>query len=547
MIPLKMRMMLLKIYAAQNESFILIATAILFCFCISTSVFGQTNPNYQERTFLSAFDTLTKKTWQNFSETSVDPDEYMVGPGENFFISISGIEETNLNAVLNHENFLFIPKVGSINLKGLTLNQAREKIKLTLEKYYKKVDIFVTLGGLRKIKVYLVGDVKKPTSLIMDSNSKLLDLLVSSEGFNPSSSYRDIQIKDSYGEVRRYDFLKFLRFGDKRHNPLLKDGDVVFVDKVDKVVTISGPVKYPATYEFLEGETVSELITLAGGLLFNAKTDSIEIVRFDEKGKSQKSLYYSYEEIRKKNLPLFIKDHVIVRLIPDYFIDNLVKIDGWVKYPGVYKIKEDTTLLSEIILQAGGFKKDASIKDATLTRTTGEVEYDPELERLKLIPRADMTDDEYDYLKAKSRQRKGKVVVDFERLFVNNDRSEDIVLRRNDIINVPEAKNTVNVIGQVVNPGGIIYKQGLEVNDYIDLAGGFGWRALKRDVRVIKANTGEWIDDEDVESIEPGDVIWVPEDPPGPKFWEVFTTSLQVLGQIATVVAATVAVIVATR
>ncbi|MCK7519151.1 MAG: hypothetical protein MZV64_16205 [Ignavibacteriales bacterium] len=81
----------------------------------------------------------------------------------------------------------------------------------------------------------------------------------------------------------------------------------------------------------------------------------------------------------------------------------------------------------------------------------------------------------------------------------------------------------------------------------LNLQVGLGGGAVEGDVRVIKSNTGEWIDDEDVESIRSGDTIWIPEDPPGPKFWEVFTTSLQILGQVASVIAATVAVIIATR
>jgi len=246
-------------------------------------------------------------------------------------------------------------------------------------------------------------------------------------------------------------------------------------------------------------------------------------------------------------MSLNFKDNVIVRLIPDYYLDNFVRIEGRVKYPGIYKIKEDQTKLSEIMKEAGGFRKDASIKDAALSRTTGEVDFDPEFERLKLILRADMTDDEYDYLKAKSRQRKGKVVVDFEELFIKNNFDEDVVLKRGDVINVPEAKNYVTMLGQVINPGNVLYHENFTVDDYIRLSGGFGWRAVEGDVRVIKSNTGEWIDDEDVESIEPGDTIWIPEDPPGSKFWDVFTTSLQVLGQVAAVIAATVAVIIATR
>jgi hypothetical protein len=137
--------------------------------------------------------------------------------------------------------------------------------------------------------------------------------------------------------------------------------------------------------------------------------------------------------------------------------------------------------------------------------------------------------------------------VDFEKLFVGNDSGEDVILRRVDEIFIPEKKNYITLIGHVVNPGNIIYQPGLKVDDYIELAGGFSWRAKENDVRVVKANTGEWIDADDIDKLEPGDTIWILENPPGPKFWDVFTTSLSVLGQVAAVIAATVAVIVATR
>ena len=197
--------------------------------------------------------------------------------------------------------------------------------------------------------------------------------------------------------------------------------------------------------------------------------------------------------------------------------------------------------------EAGGFLEDAGLVNATLFRTNSDTTADPEFERIKLIPRVDMTDDEYDYLKAKSRQRNGKVVVDFRALFREKQLSEDVVLKRGDIITVPERKNYITLIGQVVNPGNIVFDQKLSVEDYIALAGGFSWRAVEGDVRIIKVNTGEWVDADDIEKLDPGDTIWVLENPPGPKFWDVFTTSLSILGQVAAMVAATVAVIVATR
>ena len=525
---------------------------LLFLFStIFYSVNCQDMPNYKERTFSIFSDSLARMAGKNLpleaTEGSVNPDEYIVGPGDKIFISINGIEEIPLDLFINQEGILYIPNVGGIDLNGLTLRQAKEKIKKSVDTYYKNVDVFISLTDFRKIKLSLLGDVKKPSTFVMSANSRLMDLIMDSEGLNKTSNFRNIRVihRDSTQQV--YDLLNFLRLGDRSNNPLMREGDIVIVDRVDKVVAISGMIKYPGIYEFVDGESVDHLITIAGGLLAKARKDSIEVASFEPDGKTQMSRYYDYEAIKSGTPLLHFEDQVMIREIPNYFDPKFVQIKGYVKYPGYYKINEDETLLSEIIDQAGGFRKNASLTDATLTRNTGVVEDDPEYDRLKTMLRADMTDDEYDYLKAKSRQRVGKVVVDFNELFRKGNKSEDVILKRGDVINVPEAKDYVILLGQVVNPGNIIYQPGLSVNDYIDLAGGFGWRAEEGDVRVIKANSGEWIDAEDIDTLKPGDTIWIPETPPGPKFWDVFTTSLAVLGQVASIVAATVAIIIASR
>lgn len=519
---------------------------IFVFFAFLSEAFAQLFPNYQERSFKSLTDSISFSSLQA-SEGILDENEYYVGPGDKIFIAISGIEETQLTLIINHEGQLYIPRVGSVDLKNKTLTRSKALILNEINKNFKDVDIFISLLDFRRIKVSIVGDVTKPSTYVLSANSRLLDLLKSGEGLNRSADIRNILIKSKDGSEKKVDFLSFLRLGDYSQNPMLREGDVIIVNKVDKVVWISGEVKYPAVYEFREGEDILQLIKIAGGYLFTARKDSIELIRFDEEGIAQTSYYYSVNELNNNQIKLRNKDYVIIRPIPEYFKDQFVKIEGKIKYPGYYKIVKNKTLLSEIINEAGGFLEDASLSDASLTRLDADSTYDPEFERLKIIPRADMTDDEYDYLKAKSRQRKGRVVVDFDQLFIKGNAQEDLILRNGDIIRIPEQKNYVILLGQVVNPGNIVYNPNLKVDDYIRLAGGFGWRALEGDVRVIKANTGEWIDADDVEMLDPGDTIWIPEDPPGPKFWDVFTTSLQVLGQLAAIVAATVAVIIATR
>ena len=481
------------------------------------------------------------------SEGSIDPKEYKVGPGDILFLSIKGIEEYNFNLGVTPEGSVYIPKTGGIDLRNLTLYEAKERIKERVLKEFRNVEIFISLASYRTIKVFLHGHVKNSGSIPLAANARVSDLFTNQDVLLQDPDLRNIRITSSDGSVKRFDYKAFLRYGKKSMNPLLEDGDYVYVTKEDNTVSIMGGVKYFGKYPYVENEDVKSLIDLAGGFTKKAREDSIEVIRYDDNRLTQKSYFYDLKDIESNRIILEKGDIVVVREHPLIYEDKVVIINGFVRTPGVYKIVDNVTTLHEIIEQAGGFLQEASLSDATLTRSIGIKEVDPEFERLKLIQRENMTDDEYDYLKSKSRQRPGKIVVNFVKLFSNNDRSEDIVLRKGDIIDIPEAKNYIIILGQAVNPGKVPFNEKYSVDDYISIAGGFGWRALESDVRVIKVNTGEWVDADDVDQLEPGDTIWILEDPPPPKFWDIFTTSLTILGQVATVIAATVAIIVSMR
>jgi polysaccharide export outer membrane protein len=527
---------------------------LLFLLCLILSIvpsFAQQLPNYQERMFGDSLSNARSSQLEPLSSSAtegvIDPNEYKVGPGDKFFLNISGVTEITNTLFIDQEGNLYIPKVGGINLRNITLAEAKTKIQDTILKYYKNVDIFISLIDFRKIKVSLTGDVVKPSIFILSANSRLIDLISASKGFNVTSNMRDIKIVSKDSSVKSYDFLSFLRFGEYANNPILVEGDVVIVSKVDKVVQITGEVIYPAVYEYREGETITDLIKLAGGFTYKARKDSIELVKFVNNGEKQISYYYSYDQLKDHNVVLQNKDNVMVRQIPEYLIDYFVQVEGYVKYPGWYRISRDSTTLKEVIGLAGGFLNEASLTEATVKRKMETQDVDPEFERLKLIPTDKMTEDEYDYFKSKSRQSTGVVVVDFVKLFEQNDLSENIILRKNDVITIPQKKDFIIMLGQFVNPGKIIFDSTLKVSDYINLAGGFGWRAVEGDVRVIKAKTGEWIDADDDVELQPGDTIWVPEEPPGPKFWTVFMDALTVVAQVAAILAATAAIVIATR
>ena len=334
---------LLMVKDIHTKKIILLIFALLL---ISPKIIlSQAFPDYPERNLITTNDSLRNVQAGNIiSNGSVDPAEYIVGPGDKLFISISGVQDISLNLPINQDSELFIPKVGSINLKNLNLNEAKNKIKNTIEKYFKNVDIYISLASIKKIKVSLLGDVRKPATYLISGNFRLLDVLNHSYGVNSSANLRDIKITDKDGKSNKFDFLEFSRLGDSKGNPLLHDGDIVDIDKADEVISIHGQVKYPGTYEFVPGETITHFINIAGGFLSKAKTDSIEIVSFTTDGKTEKSVFYSYQELQDKKIELSRSVKVMVREIPEYLIDRLVNVQGWVKYPGYYKIIKEKQL-----------------------------------------------------------------------------------------------------------------------------------------------------------------------------------------------------------
>lgn len=509
-------------------------------------VMAQFEPSYQDRLGIINLDSLQQKSsnFQMASDGFINESDYFVGPGDILNIQINGIETFNYQVQIDPEGNINIPKIGLVNLKNKNLFDAKKIIKDEIGKDFKSVKIYISLIKFRTIKVSILGEVRNSSTFTFTSNTRLFDA-VSKAGLLSSADIRNIKIIND-NNSKKFDLLKFIRLGDKSQNPYLVEGDFVRVNKVDRIVALYGAVLYPGNYEFVENEKVNDLVEVAGGFTHSAREDSIEVITYAEDNETLISNYYSFDEL--KNLTLHKFDKIAVREKVDYLTDRMVRVDGFVKYPGYHKIVKNKTTLSELLLKsAGGFRDQASIKDAYVIRTIGSEETDKEFERLKTVPIADMTDDEYDYFKARSREQKGRIVLDFRKLFLDKDHSEDLILKRGDIIVVPEAKDYVTLVGQVVRPGNLIFKENLKVKDYIELAGGFSWRAIENDVRVIKSESGEWIEADEVDSLAPGDIIWIPEDPPAPPFWETFKDVLSITGQLATVITAIVAIIVASR
>ncbi len=442
--------------------------------------------------------------------------------------NIEVYRENKLAAVIDFYQFL---------LKGESEDdlflQSNDKVVVPL------IDAIVTVNG----------DVKRQARFELKANGheKLADIIDLAGGFTDLAHLDKVEIsrlKENGERIVQYvDYKEILKQRDIAQNIPIKNYDKVFVfSKLEqtypKDVFIHGEVKKPGQYDFEENLYVRDLILKAGNLTRSAYILECEVAKIDPQ-KPTDFIKIDLQKIMrdpsvKENILLEEDDRVFVRKIPEWDVGNTIEIKGEVLFPGIYAITEDSTTLSEIIEKAGGFTNDALIREASLIRQSSKIFIDKEYLRLKQIPRDQLSKNEYEYLVMKEgSQDIGRIVVDFYKLGVLKDKKEDVFLKDGDFINIPEAPNVVYVTGRVSNAGGVLYEPSKKIKDYLKKAGGITWDAKSRAIKVTKV-TGEIFDDEDVKSLGPGDIIWVPRKPDR-DWWEVFRQTIAVIAQVATV------------
>jgi protein involved in polysaccharide export with SLBB domain len=499
-------------------------------------------------------------------ERAVSGTSYRLGPGDGLTVAIWAPEPVRYDLAVNLEGKLLIPTVGELEVDGLLLQEAKERIRQAVLQRFHDVEVTVSLSRLRRFQVHVLGEVQRPGTYVGTAVDRVSAAVSWAGGLTEEASQRRILVVAGDSIRARADLFLFLHRGNPQANPWLRDGDIIYVPFAKEHFSVKGAVNAPDDYEFLPGDRFSDALFYAGGLRADAFPDTIEIARYPGPNRPPIRFYavaggelipaegvppsalppilgvFRLEETgtrpgRTVDLPDFelrANDIVFVRFIPEARIKKLVEVRGEVVYPGFYAIEEGRTRLSEVIQRAGGITPEAFLREATLVRRESIRMEDKEFERLKQIPPSEMTEDEYEYFKLRSRETPGLMVVDFEKLLLEGDRSQDILLRAGDLITIPATKNFVSVLGMVRDPGNILYEEGLSPQDYIAKAGGYAEKADKGKVRVIRAATGEWVPLDEAEEVEPGDTIWIPEKPER-DYWQLFKDVMAVTTQIVTI------------
>lgn len=467
----------------------------------------------------------------------VDPATYRVGPGDQFELNFSGRMTRTLTIVVGPEGTVFIPDAGAVRVSGLPLAEARRQMLAAVGVRFPNVRADVRLAQVRTFKVYLSGQVRFRGAIEVPAASRLSDIVLDSL-LVPGASLRNIEVRraNSPDTPESGDVERFRRTGSRIRDPFLWDGDVVTVPIATRMVTIEGAVGRPSAYELATGDSIATLLALAGGLLPSADLHA-QLRRFADTGESRLIEVDLGEVIAgSADERLVDGDRLFVRGIPRFHESQRAAIYGEVARPGPYPIEPGLTRVSALLQSAGGFLDRADRSAVRVYRASrSSAEADAEFDRLSRLSREEMTSSEYEVFRARLSSRREDYRLDWDRLLSNP--ALDFVLQDGDVVRVDAAYATIRVEGEVKRPGLVRYDPKSTIQDYIGMAGGFSARAARGQLRVTRSVTGQTLRSRDLQTIEPGDQIWVPERGDS-TFWRDLQQFILVAAQVATVIIA---------
>ncbi|NRA70715.1 MAG: SLBB domain-containing protein [Gammaproteobacteria bacterium] len=210
------------------------------------------------------------------------PAQYIMGPGDQVSIQLYGKQNNQYDLTISRRGQLQVPELGPINVTGLTFNEMKQKLTKLIADKYIGMQVNISLGELRSIRVFVAGDAYKPGSYSVSSLSSITQVLYVAGGINDIGSLRNIQLKRNGKLITTFDLYDLLMKGDTSKDQRLQSGDVVFIPPVGATVSVKGEVRRPAIYELKGNETMVQLLRLAGGLKPGAYPAATIVERFNQ-------------------------------------------------------------------------------------------------------------------------------------------------------------------------------------------------------------------------------------------------------------------------
>ena len=412
-------------------------------------IFGHDVFNNKNLTFESSMNLAT-------------PQSYRLGPGDAVNIDIWGASQESVTETISPDGTISVDGIGLIQLGGLSVSQAKAKLKKVLGPRYQGSQIELTLGQTRTITVSVMGEVKVPGTYTMSAFATVYNALYMAGGPNEIGTLRNVKVYRKGKLLSNVDVYDFLLNGKLSGDVRLQDNDVITVSPYEALVNITGKVKRPMYYEMKTTESAATLLRYAGGFTGDAYTKAIRINR---KAGQQYSVF-SVGEFDLSQFKLMDEDSVSVDSTLARY-QNMVEIKGAVFRPGMYQMGGDISTVKSLVEAAAGLTEGAIAQHAVMHR----MKTDRTLEVLSVDIRS-----------------------------ILSGTAPDIPLRNEDVLYIASSaerteQQTVTISGEVQYPGTYRYAANESIEDLIIQAGGPTEAAslVKVDVarRIIDPNATE--------------------------------------------------------
>lgn len=386
------------------------------------------------------------------------PQNYILGTYDELLVDISGLYDVNYKPRVNPEGRIRIPNVGLINVGGLTIEQAARNIRNELSRFYTGIStgetkVSVSLGNIRSIRVSIIGEANYPGTYTLPSLATVFNALYACGGPGKIGSMRDIRVYRAGKLQAKIDLYDFLVKGNFKNNINLQDNDVIKIEPNNMKLKVTGSVNRIGIYETIPGESLGDMIDYAGGFAEDANKSIVTILRFSDKGKTVLDIPGDM----LSTCLLKAGDSIYVAALAKKF-DNIVTLEGAVIRPGSYAVTTSGMTVKSLIEKAGGLTEDAFINMAIITR---------------------------------QRKNQKAEIISFNPGRIMRDEAENIALQANDSVKINfvydmKEKFTVNIAGEVIEPGEFDLMKDMTVRDLIFMARGFTEKAATENVQLIR-------------------------------------------------------------
>jgi polysaccharide export outer membrane protein len=390
------------------------------------------------------------------------PIDYIVGPGDTLNIQLYGNEPATYELTVGRDGRVNFPKLGPIMVSGMSFDQARSAIKQHVDQQLIGSQVSVTMGDLRSIRVFVLGEARKPGSYTVSGLSTMTNALFVSGGVKKIGSLRNIELKRNGKLIGVLDLYSLLLHGDTSGDQHLLPGDVIFIPPIGNTVAVFGAVRRPAVYELKNEKSVEQIIEVAGGLLPDADSKTVQLERI-QPSHLRRMLDIDLTSNEGRSAQLSDGDKVRVPAIRPT-LENSVELTGYVFRPGKFEFHPGMRL-SDVLPSFDELRPDADRHYIMIRR-----EVPPE-QRVQVIS-ADL---EGALLKRGTDadpklQSRDKIFV--FNLSASRERVVEPVLRELDLQRTPDKPSQiVSIDGQVKAPGRYPLEPSMHVSDLIRAGG----------------------------------------------------------------------------